>query len=69
MNVNCCIFKVDAKVPEGEGQDDAYVLFYRRSGLPFTVNLPHQLAGSSVVSTASDGGGGGEKEPTKGDLE
>jgi len=32
--------QVSEKRPEGEGQDDAYVLFYRRSGLSYTVNLP-----------------------------
>ena len=37
---SCLIIQVDRKIPEGEGQEDAYVLFYRRSGLSFTVNLP-----------------------------
>lgn len=30
---------VDARLPEGDGQDDAYVLFFKRSGLTHTVNL------------------------------
>jgi len=32
--------QVDPRVPEGECQDDVYVLFYKRSGLSHTVNLP-----------------------------
>jgi len=32
--------QVDPKVPEGESQDDVYVLFYKRSGLSHTVNIP-----------------------------
>jgi len=32
--------QVDPKVPEGESQDDMYVLFYKRSGLSHTVNIP-----------------------------
>lgn len=30
---------VDSRLPEGDGQDDAYVLFFKRSGLTHTVNL------------------------------
>ena len=30
-------------MPEGEGQDDAYVLFYQRSGLSFKVTIPSQV--------------------------
>ena len=40
LEVGNIFAQVDRKVPEGEGQEDAYVLFYRRSGLSFTVNLP-----------------------------
>ena len=46
-------YQVDAKIPEGEGQDDAYVLFYRRSGLPFTVNIPEQLTNSAPAEKDS----------------
>jgi len=35
--------QVDNKVPLGEGQDDAYVLFYQRSGLNFTVTIPPKM--------------------------
>jgi hypothetical protein len=35
---------VEPRSPEGEAQDDAYVLFYRRSGLPYSLQLPEQLA-------------------------
>jgi hypothetical protein len=34
---------VEPRSPEGEAQDDAYVLFYRRSGLPYSLQLPEQL--------------------------
>ena len=35
---------VEPRSPEGEAQDDAYVLFYRRSGLPYSLQLPDQLS-------------------------
>ena len=34
---------VEARVPEGDAQDDAYVLFYRRSGLPYRLQMPESL--------------------------
>ena len=32
--------QVDPRVPEGDSQDDVYVLFYKRSGLSHVVNPP-----------------------------
>lgn len=55
---------VEPRSPEGEAQDDAYVLFYRRSGLPYSLQLPEQLTSSSslwnkeaaaAATTAADG--------------
>lgn len=40
--------QVDLKVPEGSGQDDAYVLFYQRSGLNFIVNIPPKIEESEM---------------------
>jgi hypothetical protein len=34
---------VEPRIPEGEAQDDAYVLFYRRSGLPYSLQIPESL--------------------------
>jgi hypothetical protein len=34
---------VEPRLPEGDAQDDAYVLFYRRSGLPYRLQIPESL--------------------------
>jgi len=40
--------QVDSRVPEGDSQDDVYVLFYKRSGLSHNITLPSAVVKSST---------------------
>ena len=39
--------QVESRIPDGDNQDDAYILFYKRSGLSHNLHIPNFAAKTS----------------------